>query len=436
MLVLERPNTNNMPTKMTNRYTNLQYTIVSLILLSALVLYQITIVGKKVERKDMGQPIHINNNNNNWQTRDNTLKSAVKIKEKEVSLQETEIDSDGGGDFDTTILEPNDNTTSPQQQKPNSNKNETIKYENVSHGYRGEFKDDPSHPFNNHNPHRHSWCPNATCLNSPICQPCQRRYLLILATARSGSTTLLRMFSHLPNVRLAGENLNTLEQVSKVVDNLIGKINNNGPVIKANGRGRTSGPFARHPIPHGSYACPTQHWINALNPPPHDAMLRAYTNDGPSIDEYDADTIFGFKSVRFHLSHWTVQEGATFLKENFPCAKIIINIRSNVQNQMESVGTNFIKSGGTEDELVQYNSFQVALAQELGSDTAKLIDMNDWKDNVSVLNDVIDWLGFKGCAFQELVHENHDGYGRDTDHGVDLGTNCSYPYKKVEPTQE
>ena len=103
---------------------------------------------------------------------------------------------------------------------------------------------------------------------------------------------------------------------------------------------------------------------------------------------------------------------------------------------MESVGTNFIKSGGTEDELVQYNSFQVALAQELGSDTAKLIDMNNWKDNVSVLNDVVDWLGFKGCAFQELVHENHDGYGRDTDHDVDLGTNCWYPYKKVEPTEE
>ena len=238
------------------------------------------------------------------------------------------------------------------------------------------------------------------------------------------------MLGSLPNVRLAGENINTLYKLYQVQYNLVGD-SHNGPVMKDNGRGRASGPFLRNPIPVGSYACPTQQFINALNPPPHNAMLRSKTPQ--ALEEYDEYTILGFKTVRFHLGDWSVQEGAAFLRDNFPCSKIILNIRSNVDSQISSVDTNFIQSGRTREELLQYNSFQKDLAEELGTDMAKLIDMKDWKDNVQIFNEVIQWLGFKGCAFRELVHENYNGYGRDTEHKVDLGENCWYPYKKHEP---
>ena len=428
-----------MLTKKKNRHVSMQLRIVTIILISSLIFYQHMRAGKHMQwKKDMRTgPAYQRSQDTDWPGRDDIRETATILEDEQ--MRETDMDNDINGELEAE--NPNNDSVTTQEEKEQplqeeeeakTKKNETITYENVSHGFKGDFKSDPSHPFNNHNPHQH-WCPKATCLNSPICQPCQKRYLLILATARSGSTTLLRMFGALPSVRLAGENLNTLEPLSLVIDNLIKKRSDQGPVVKANGRGRIAGPFTRHPIPHGSYACPTQHWINALNPPPHHVMLRSYTQEGPTIEEYDEHTIMGFKSVRFHLSHWTVQEGAKFLRENFPCSKIIINMRSNVQSQMESVGTTFMRDGNTEDELenelVQYNSFQRALSQELGSDVAKLIDMNDWKEDVSVLNDVIDWLGFEGCAFRELVHENHDGYGRDTDHDVDLGANCRYTYK-------
>jgi hypothetical protein len=55
-------------------------------------------------------------------------------------------------------------------------------------------------PFNETNPHKTSWCPKASCHNSPICAPCNKRFLFILATGRSGSTSLLDMMNKLPNV--------------------------------------------------------------------------------------------------------------------------------------------------------------------------------------------------------------------------------------------
>jgi len=62
-------------------------------------------------------------------------------------------------------------------------------------------------PFNSTSPHEESWCPSATCNNSPLCQPCMKRFLFILATGRSGSTTLLSMLNHLPCVSELGTSI-------------------------------------------------------------------------------------------------------------------------------------------------------------------------------------------------------------------------------------
>ena len=73
-------------------------------------------------------------------------------------------------------------------------------------------------PFNSTNPHI-GWCPHADCYNSPICTPCRRRFLLIIATGRSGSTTLLSMINQLPGVRLSGENKDALLSQMRFTDN-------------------------------------------------------------------------------------------------------------------------------------------------------------------------------------------------------------------------
>lgn len=57
---------------------------------------------------------------------------------------------------------------------------------------------------NNDNPYP-EWCPDAVCTERPLCQPCKRRYLFILAQGRSGSSTVKNMLNYLPGVRIRGE---------------------------------------------------------------------------------------------------------------------------------------------------------------------------------------------------------------------------------------
>ena len=83
--------------------------------------------------------------------------------------------------------------------------------------------------FSDTNPHNHhlgtnngktSFCPYATCHDSPICGPCNQRFIFIAAMGRSGSTTLLKIMNALSKVRLAGENHGELNIASLVESNL------------------------------------------------------------------------------------------------------------------------------------------------------------------------------------------------------------------------
>jgi len=36
----------------------------------------------------------------------------------------------------------------------------------------------------------YQWCPEAICFDSVLCEPCRRRFLIVLTTGRAASTTL------------------------------------------------------------------------------------------------------------------------------------------------------------------------------------------------------------------------------------------------------
>ena len=128
-------------------------------------------------------------------------------------------------------------------------------------------------PFNHTNPHLDSWCPYAQCYNSPVCTPCNRRFLFIISTGRSGSTTLLKMLNLLPNVRISGENNNEMYFASQLIDNIRkdDKHFYNKNFIKKDGRfmhgAMEDGAFRHNAMPIGSMACIMQSIISALNPP-------------------------------------------------------------------------------------------------------------------------------------------------------------------------
>jgi len=85
-------------------------------------------------------------------------------------------------------------------------------------------------------------------------------------------------------------------------------------------------------------------------------------------------------------------------------------------------------ASAVDEGLVKYIEFLTQFARHLGPDTARLIDMVMWTNNISVLNDLLDWLGYKECHFKSLVHANHGGgYGLDqTD--PQIGGECHYPH--------
>ena len=175
--------------------------------------------------------------------------------------------------------------------------------------------------FHRSNPHSRSWCPNAKCYNSPQCTPCQRRYLFLLTTGRSGSTTLLEMFDQLPNVRLSGENYNVVFQTYDLLKRLHDskhfnkdEYSNNETIVEEDyffmNKGVKYGAFKHHPIPIGSFACVVQHFANALNPPEYELQSREdnretiahIKNDEGILDGHDDDNTIHIGILRRRVS--------------------------------------------------------------------------------------------------------------------------------------
>ena len=109
--------------------------------------------------------------------------------------------------------------------------------------------------------HNSSWCPNSLCIDSPLCIPCQRRYLIIFSTGRSASTTLTWMMDSLPGVRLSGEN-NALLQRQFMTHQAVfeDKLFKEGQQVK-------SSPYGRNKVPDGALACILQKAIEIITPP-------------------------------------------------------------------------------------------------------------------------------------------------------------------------
>jgi len=270
--------------------------------------------------------------------------------------------------------------------------------------------------FNTVNPNMH-WCPKATCNNSPMCEPCKRKFLIVIATGRSGSTTLTNMIDLLPGVRMAGENNGHLAYGLDAMKNL-----KSTESFRLESKREVVGAWRHNPIPKQSMACPIQNIFENMNPPPEKIM-----NLRNGFD--DTDEIIGFKTVQFHNaedfgpSH---VESTDFLIETFPCAKFVINIRGDIEAQRAS----WLKAFGTEmdgEAIREYNRRLENVAAHLGQDRARLIDMSEWSrrdgSGLYVLNELIEWLGFEGCNYPSLMHSNKDGYGIDTKKYF-LGENC------------
>jgi len=180
------------------------------------------------------------------------------------------------------------------------------------------------------------WCPSATCTNTDLCKPCQRRFLLVIATPRSASTTLTWMLNELPGIRMSGENNNQLAAILEMKNNVW----NHSSFQHGNNR---KGAWGHNYIPHQTFACAAQATMEAINPP---RLVEKTVIEDKESEKHD---IIGFKTIRFERGDdQHIVDMVEHVRDNFPCSRVVINISSNVTRQAESFKrANFFPISGT-----------------------------------------------------------------------------------------
>ena len=186
-----------------------------------------------------------------------------------------------------------------------------------------------------------------------------------------------------------------------------------------------------HEIPAQSMACPIQKVLSTINPPPKEILQGLNQTGKDNLDEYEASKIIGAKMIRVQRGDWSADEAAEFVETNFPCAKYIVNIRSNVYKQALSWKKIWEKTGGRSiqqirDKVEKENDFLHRFSKKLGDDKVKLINKEAWTENITVLNEVVDWAGFRHCQYDKMLHQNKNRYEEDRSE-VHLGDECHSP---------
>ena len=230
----------------------------------------------------------------------------------------------------------------------------------------------------------------------------------------------MNLLDLLPGVRMAGENKGQLLNDFHSFYNLHDSIE-----LEFEAKEEVEGAWKHFPIPAQSLSCPIQGMYEAINPPPELNL-----NYRGSYD--DGENILGFKTVRLHQALTAQNSTEDFVKwneffsENFPCARFVFNIRGDIEKQVQS----WLLAFGTQLDgniIREYNNKLSQLAAVLGPERARVIDMSEWskKDGsgLPVLNDLVQWLGYRNCLFKSLIHSNKDGYGKD-ETKLSLGKNC------------
>ena len=227
---------------------------------------------------------------------------------------------------------------------------------------------------------------NTPTLNTraPAAGPCDGNWVFIIATGRSGSTTVLDMLNLVPSIELSGEKGSSFcglwskmyaDQRQILLDS---QAENPAFLSVASGLQRTDA-ANRTDLAVSHSMCT---WLKGIEPrSPTKAFVMTH----------------GFKEIRPCY--------VPLLKRAFPHAKFILNYREDVEAQSHSQGFAAMDSA----HAVQYIEVKAeTYRQELrGSET---FDLPLESFNVSTFNRLLQWLGIDDCTYRGVLHSNAHGY--------------------------
>eukprot|EP00961_Rhodomonas_salina_P131312 1767251-Rhodomonas_salina.2 len=209
-----------------------------------------------------------------------------------------------------------------------------------------------------------------------------QRWLFVWGTGRSGSTTLMHMLNALPGIALSGENAMVQSAVELWKE-----------YRKLQPRsGKKRGPWEHGAMMKGEFLCSLRKMFHSIH-----AVHTPSTTSG---------AVTGFKEIRFEASRGDVE----FLKDVFPCARIVFNIRHDVEEQSKSgFHAKHNNKRKKTSELSKRNKEILSLHAEMGPQQSYLLALEDF--NTQNFNKLAEWLGYKDCSFTTVLHDNDSKFG-------------------------
>eukprot|EP00971_Amphidinium_carterae_P006086 119878-Amphidinium_carterae.1 len=217
--------------------------------------------------------------------------------------------------------------------------------------------------------------------NSSSCDLCADEWVFIIATGRSGSTTLLNMLNLIPGYSLSGENNGIMRAARDFFRRMSVTI----------ARARLS--ENRHL--HGAWQEETP-----LSAKQVLCNLQSLVRTTLYPRETSETHIRGFKEIRHD------EADVEFMHKLFPCARFVVNTRDDVDEQFASQSMEFDSQKITEvEDLAKVSSGLKAWASEHAP-----ISYQMPLENFSVdgFNDMLTWLGVTGCRYTAVgIHTFH-----------------------------
>jgi len=177
---------------------------------------------------------------------------------------------------------------------------------------------------------------------------------------------------------------------------------------------KQGGPWMHNSVQSQSLACASQKIMSLINPPSHEYLSNIQSL--LELEHHEDDTIIGAKLIRIQTGNWGVDDAVDYFKKHFPCARYIVNTRDPKEVLDSRMKLHWVQNRTywkSLQSVKQQEQFLKSFAQRMGSNSSVFIDMDEWIKDVGVLNDVIEWLGYKDCRLNRVKHENDGGIKAD-----------------------
>ena len=99
-------------------------------------------------------------------------------------------------------------------------------------------------------------------------------------------------------------------------------------------------------------------------------------------------------------------------------------MRSNENVLLQSQKMKYSKESSSTTNYKMIPIWYKKVLRILGPKRVRLMDMEEWsKGNGVHFTELSEWLGFRGCTYHKVRHDNRDGFEFDNS-VIELGTDC------------